>query len=338
MAVQAQYPSNVLLLNRSGQEGHEFSLQQQAGVFLDQSHMIFNNGSNHSNINNQNNNPRKRGREVAGAITAPINSFSMQTQPPQLIDLSQLHQPNVVSTGLRLSFGDQQHNLQQNQNQSFQHQQQNLVSNSSAFLSIISEDLATQIKRQREELDQFLQVQGEELRRMLAEKRNRHYRALLGAAEESVARRLREKEAEVEKATRRNSELEARATQLSVEAQVWQAKARAQEATAASLQAQLQQAIMSGGAAAAPDIRRGEEGLKCGGGVEGQAEDAESAYVDPERVAASGPVCKACRTRVASVVLLPCRHLCLCTECDRVAQACPLCLTVRNSSVEVFLS
>ncbi|PPR87944.1 hypothetical protein GOBAR_AA32752 [Gossypium barbadense] len=160
MAVQAQYPSNVLLLNRNGQEGNEFPLQQQAGgVFLDQSHshMLFNN----------NNNPRKRGREVAGAaITAPINSYSMQTQPPQLIELSQLHHPNA------------------------------------------------------------------------------------------------------------------------------------------------------------------------------QAEDAESAYVDPGRVvsAASGPCCKACRTRAAAVVLLPCRHLCLCTECDRVAQACPLCLTFRNSSVEVFLS
>ncbi|XVF13518.1 hypothetical protein REPUB_Repub08aG0214800 [Reevesia pubescens] len=345
MAVQAQYPSNILLLNRSGQEGHEFSLQQQAaGVFLDQSHMFFNN-------NNINNNPRKRGREVAAAAAAitstPINSFSLQTQPPQLIDLSQLHQPNVVSTGLRLSFGtdqQQQQNLHQNQNQSYnqhhhQHpQQQNLVSNASAFVSIVSDNLGNQIKRHREELDQFLQAQGEELRRMLAEKRHRHYRALLGAAEESVARRLKEKEAEVEKATRRNAELEARAKQLNVEAQVWQAKAREQEATAASLQAQLQQAIISGGAVTTQDSRRGDDGLNCAGGVEGQAEDAESAYVDPERVAASGPACKACRTRVASVVLLPCRHLCLCRECDRVAQACPLCLTVRNSSVEVFLS
>lgn len=142
----------------------------------------------------------------------------------------------------------------------------------------------------------------------------------------------------VEKATRRNAELEARAAQLSVEAQVWQAKARAQEATAASLQAQLQQAIMSGGGAAAQDNRRGEEGLGCAGGIEGQAEDAESAYVDPDRVTVSGgPSCKACRKRVASVVLLPCRHLCVCTECDQVVQACPLCLHVRNSSVEVFL-
>ncbi|KDP45979.1 hypothetical protein JCGZ_11882 [Jatropha curcas] len=358
MAVQAQYPSNVLLLNRNGQEGHDYSLQPQPGGFLDQSHMLFSSGGANSN-------PRKRGREVvaatataAGGITtgATIHSFSMQPQAPQLIDLSQLHnnnnnnnnnqpqpqpqQPNVVvSTGLRLSFGDQQQQQQQQiqQNHHYQsQQQQSFVCQSSPFLSLLSEDFATQIKRQRDEIEQFLQAQGEQLRRTLVEKRQRHYRALLSAADEVIARRLTEKNTEVEKATRRNAELEARAAQLSVEAQVWQAKARAQESMAASLQAQLQQAIMSGGVA--QDSRRGDDGLGCSGGVEGQAEDAESAYVDPERVTVSGgPSCKGCRKRAATVVVLPCRHLCLCTECDQVAQACPLCLQVRNSSVEVFL-
>jgi hypothetical protein len=187
--------------------------------------------------------------------------------------------------------------------------------------------------------EDFIFIQGEQLRRALAEKRQQHYRALLGAAEESIARRLRESEAEVQRATRKNAELEARASQLSIEAQVWQAKARTQEVTATSLQAQLQQAIMNGGVV--QDSRRGDGGTGCSGGVEGQgqAEDAESAYVDPDRVTVvpGRPSCKSCRKRMASVVLLPCRHLCVCTECDQVVPACPLCLHVRNSSVEVFL-
>ena len=187
--------------------------------------------------------------------------------------------------------------------------------------------------------------QGEQLRRALAEKRQRHYRALLSAAEEAVARRLREKEAEVEKATRRNAELEARAAQLAAEAQVWQAKARAQEAAAASLQAQLQQTMM---APAGPGAHGGDDGgagVSCA--VEGQAEDAESAYVDPDRVVvvateaattAARPKCRGCGRRVASVVVLPCRHLCICTECDAHFRACPVCLTLKNSTVEVYLS
>ncbi|RZC30951.1 BOI-related E3 ubiquitin-protein ligase 1 isoform C [Glycine soja] len=282
--------------------------------------MLFNNGGTNS---------RKRGRETTAATgIAPnfINSFSLQSQSPQaqLIDLTQLHNQNVVSTGLRLSFGDQQQQRQQ-----LQHQHQHHGCHSSPFVSLLSEGLSSQIKQQRDEIDQFLQAQEEQLRRALAEKRQRHYRTLLRAAEESVLRRLREKEAELEKATRHNAELEARATQLSVEAQLWQARAKAQEATAAALQAQLQQAMMSG-----DGENGGGGGLSCAGGG---AEDAESAYVDPDRVGPT-PKCRGCAKRVASVVVLPCRHLCICAECDTHFRACPVCLTVKNSTVEVYLS
>lgn len=87
--------------------------------------------------------------------------FSLQSQPSQLIHLSQLHnhqQQNVVSTGLRLSFDDQQQQTQQLlQHQSRQQQQHGC--HSSAFLSLLSEGLASQIKQQRDEIDQFLQAQ-----------------------------------------------------------------------------------------------------------------------------------------------------------------------------------
>ena len=107
-------------------------------------------------------NSRKRGREVfgntnTGGVVAPtVNSFPLQPQPSQLIDLSVLHnhQPNVVSTGLRLAFGEQhlQHPQQQQQQQQNQQQQ-------SAVLSLLSEDFTAQIKHQRDEIDQFLRAQ-----------------------------------------------------------------------------------------------------------------------------------------------------------------------------------
>nr|GMD81239.1 BOI-related E3 ubiquitin-protein ligase 1-like [Ipomoea batatas] len=194
-------------------------------------------------------------------------------------------------------------------------------------------DLGTHIKQQRDEIEQYLRAQGEQLRRTLEEKRQRHYRALVGAAEESLTRRLREKEAEVDKAIRRNAELEARAAQLAAEAQAWQARARAQELTAATLQAQLQQAMARSGCSNAHHPPERNDGATAAG----EAEDAESAYIDPDRVEVSaGSNCRSCGKRAASVVLLPCRHLCLCRRCDAAAQACPLCLTFRSSSVEVF--
>lgn len=165
--------------------------------------------------------------------------------------------------------------------------------------------------------------QGELLRRTLAERRERHYHALLSVAEY----KLREMEAEAEKGRSRHAELRARATQLGAEAQIWQARARAQESTAASLRAHLQQALTVGGDRVTISVVQA-------------ADDAESMYIDPGRAEAGSaePSCKRCRKRDARVLLLPCRHLSLCTECDNATRNCPICFCAKSSSVEVFLS
>nr|XP_043613215.1 BOI-related E3 ubiquitin-protein ligase 1-like isoform X2 [Erigeron canadensis] len=227
----------------------------------------------------------------------------------QFIDISQLHTTNTgVNTGLRLSFSDQQ--LRQH-------------------------SVSTQIKEQGDEIDHFLQIQGEEIRRTLVEKCQNHYRALVEAAETAASRRLKEKEAELVKASWRKAELEAKMAQVSMEAAMWREKMVAGEAETEALQAKLEHAIVSGGGRSMLGDR-GESGLMC---ASRDDMDAESGYVDPERVVVvSGPGCKSCGNRVASVLLLPCRHLCVCSECDGVVLACPLCLCVRSSSLEVYMS
>jgi len=80
---------------------------------------------------------RKRSREV-------YSSALMNPPPPkpsQVIDITELLQktPNVVSTGLRL-FHDQSQNQQQ-------------------FFSSLPGDVTGKIKRQRDELDRFIQTQ-----------------------------------------------------------------------------------------------------------------------------------------------------------------------------------
>ncbi|KAL3499807.1 hypothetical protein ACH5RR_038900 [Cinchona calisaya] len=345
MAVQAQYPSNVLFLNRAVREGksplmNDYSLQPQPGggsggsgggggiSLFDETNMSF----NHGGMNNTRKRPREASVTATGAAATAIDGRPLISMAPQLNGF-QIPNKNGVSIGLGLSFGEQQPFAAQQSSISPQSSAQ-----SSVLLSILSDNLSSHIQQQRDEIEHFLLAHEERLRRILAEKRQRHYRLLLEAAEESVARRLREKEAEVEKAARRNAELEARAAQLSLEAQAWQHRANMQEHVAANLQAQLERAVIASGGGGGVQERDEAEAAAAGGG-EAAAEDAESAYVDPDRVVERpGPACKACGKRVASVVVLPCRHLSLCIECDVVAQACPLCLALRRSSVEVFLS
>lgn len=332
MAVQAQYRSNVLLLN-----GSELEAKEMEPLFLDQSLVFFANGAN--------GNPRKRGREVTSVPMAsmpqqsqPVNLFSLQPlpvsaplPPPTLVSLAELRtlpRP-LVSTGLRLAFGDQ--NQHQSQNQSNPLLCSSSPASSSLFSSLLFEDLAAQINQQKDEIEQFLHAQGEQLQRTLAEKRQKHYGALLGAAEKSAARRLREKEAEVEREALRSSELEDRLARLRTESMAWQAKAMADQVTAASLHAQLQHAAAT--AATAPQGNPGG----CGDPL--PAEDAESANVNPGH-AEPEHACRTCRRRPASVVLVPCRHLCLCDACDggqSPAESCPVCGCVTTGRIRVLL-
>lgn len=139
---------------------------------------------------------------------------------------------------------------------------------------------------------------------------------------------MREKEAELEKATRRHSELEARAAQLAEEARTWQLRAATREAEVSSLQAHIQKVMASQATAEKQST------------IGGETEDAESVFVDPERIELIGPFCSICRRNSATVMAFPCRHLVLCKGCNGggAVRVCPICLAVKTSGVEVLFS
>ncbi|WOL05604.1 BOI-related E3 ubiquitin-protein ligase 1 [Canna indica] len=329
MAVQAQYPSNYLLLNRSEKERKEIESSSPAATgFLAQPAVFVTDGAN--------GNPRKRERDAAGVPMAaevpqqqqmcPVNFISLQPKlcAPGLVSLAKrpMHSPPGVSTGLGLAPENKQNS--RNREQSI------LFDASSSCPSLFSDELAAQINRQRDEIEQFVLAQGEQLRRALSERRQAHYRTLLSVAQESAARRLQGKEVEVERATRRRAELEDRLARLRTESMAWQAKAMADQSRATALHAQLQQAAAAAAAATPP----GTGGACCDPPT---AEDAGSACMDPRRAEGERQkTCRSCQWRQASTVLLPCRHLCLCDACDAATESCPICCCVRTGSVRVF--
>lgn len=166
--------------------------------------------------------------------------------------------------------------------------------------------------------------------------KQRHMASFLAAIEKGIDKKLHEKDLEMESLNRKNRELIERIKQVAAEAHNWHSRAKYNESVIAVLKSNLQQAISQG-------ADQGKEGFG-----DSEVDDAAS-YIDPNNYLgiSGGPsksisrnhkmMCRACQTKEVSILLMPCRHLCLCKDCDVLVRVCPVCQLVKTNSVPVYL-
>ncbi|GLJ21344.1 hypothetical protein SUGI_0392540 [Cryptomeria japonica] len=262
-------------------------------------------------------------KNAAAAVTASL---------PQSLGL--------VPTGLQLAYEDARLNNPAPASTSARNTNPSSSSNSSSStrLCIFGDDLTAQMQRHQEEIDQLITMHNEKIRIAVEEKRQRHNRVLVAALEEGILRRLEGKDAELEKASRKNAELEERLKQLSVESQIWQNVAKNNESIANTLRANLEQVL----------VQTREQSREGRG--DSEAEDAQSCCHDSDADDAHSRtlrenielkeqrICRVCRSNSCCILLLPCRHLCVCKDCDTRLENCPLCKSTKNASVQVYMS
>lgn len=278
----------------------------------------------------------KRNKEMEDASKQRLQiSLNYNVQQDDVDRLASIPNPNPVSTGLRLSYDDDE------RNSSVTSASGSMTAPPSMILSL-GDNIRTELDRQQEELDQYIKLQKEQLSKGVRDMKQKHMAALLTSIEKGISSKLKEKDMEIENMNRKNRELAERIKQVAVEAQSWHYRAKYNESVVNALRNNLQQAISQGAA------EQGKEGF-------GDSEvDDDASYIDPNNflnipVAPINPTykshqdmenltCRACKVKAVSMLLMPCRHLCLCKDCEGFISVCPVCQLVKTAGVEVYLS
>lgn len=165
--------------------------------------------------------------------------------------------------------------------------------------------------------------QHETLVRGLTDMKERHTKSFLTNLEKGIAYKLQEKDTEIENTNRRNKELSNKIKQMGMELQNWQYRAKYSESVANVLKANIQ-------AMAIRATDQGKEGF-------GDSEVDNAASVNDNLNNNHGD-CRVCKGKEATVLLMPCRHLCLCKDCDGLVTTCPVCRVMVTGFFPINLS
>jgi E3 ubiquitin-protein ligase BOI-like protein len=210
----------------------------------------------------------------------------------------------------------------------------------------------------------------EKVKYEIEEKRKRQAMRLIQAIDMSVTKRLKAKEEEIEKIGKMNWALEERVKSLCMENQIWRDLAQSNEATANALRSNLEQLLTQRGG--------DKNGEISPAGMPGGAlmDDAESCCDSNESINDDGnavdqwrklgdnngkkkievmkgnscdgengfnfvnsmKLCSNCGKDESCVLILPCRHLCLCGVCGSSLHICPICKSFKTASIHVNMS
>lgn len=139
---------------------------------------------------------------------------------------------------------------------------------------------------------------------------------------------LQHKEEEMGMAANRASELEDYLKRMEIERQAWEREAKENEAMAASLSATLGGLRESACLLLIPNPAVEDAESCCENNT--QEEFLQDKTTPPM-------ICRCCNSRKSCMVMLPCRHLCCCKQCELFLHSCPLCAMLKKDTIEALI-
>ncbi|KAF5747038.1 BOI-related E3 ubiquitin-protein ligase 2 [Tripterygium wilfordii] len=209
------------------------------------------------------------------------------------------------------------------------------TSGDATLLSLIGDNIDLELQRQDAEIDRFLEVQGDRLRQAILDKVQASQLQIVSYVEKSILQKLREKEAEVESINKKNLELEERIERVSMEASAWQQRARYNENMISALKFNLQQVYAQN-----QDSKEGcgdsevDDSASC---CNGRTLDFHLLSREHHNDMKELMTCRICRVKEVCMLLLPCKHLCLCKDCESKRSFCPVCQSSKYIGIEVYV-
>ncbi|TVU33540.1 hypothetical protein EJB05_25364 [Eragrostis curvula] len=189
-------------------------------------------GNNHLSVMNQARNTNiDRGDEKQLKLQMSLNNYNQE----EAGRLARVGNPSGVSTGLRLSYEDDERNS-------------SITSGSGSMSSLpatmsFADDLMAEMDKENKEISYYLRLQAEQISKHMKEVNQRQLILLLANLERAVGKKLREKELEAEAVNRKSKELNEQIRQVALEVQSWQSAALYNQSVANNLKSRLMQVV-----------------------------------------------------------------------------------------------
>ncbi|XP_073128856.1 probable BOI-related E3 ubiquitin-protein ligase 3 [Henckelia pumila] len=180
--------------------------------------------------------------------------------------------------------------------------------------------LSSEAERQNLEMNWFLHLENQNLRSLMQDATRKQAIVLHKHYESRIKFIMQQKDEQLSNARNKAMELQELLRRAEMEAKAWETKATEREAIVSDLDNKLKR------------FRLKENSLCDSSSSSSNTKEMEKTKEESRKI-----VCKSCEARRSCVVLFPCKHLCCCTACEPLLGHCPVCGTLKEASLEVFL-